>query len=113
MATTVTVTIVGRSYDIGCGDGQEEIVRAFARQIDDRALGLLRQVGQVADAKLLLMVALTLAEELSEAQKSPSSAPNGGNGADQKDDEAESDLADSILALARRLDTIAERLGDD
>ncbi len=65
MPATVTVSVAGRSYEIGCDDGQEERVRALAADIDRRVNDLLKSVGAVGEARLLFMAALLIADELS------------------------------------------------
>lgn len=63
----VTVTINGRPYDIGCDDGQEEHVRGLAEYLDGRVGDLIGNMGQVGDARLLVMASLLIADELVEA----------------------------------------------
>ena len=103
MPATVTVSVVGRSYEIGCDPGQEERVRKLAADIDRRANELLKSVGAVGEARILFMAALLIADELADLKtvlerERQAAAPS---------DEA---LAGSIDLLARRLDSIAERL---
>ncbi|MBC6980286.1 MULTISPECIES: cell division protein ZapA [unclassified Caulobacter] len=63
---TVTVEINGRPYNVGCADGQEERVRALARQFDDNVRQVAQDVGHVGDIRLFLMAALLVADELSD-----------------------------------------------
>ncbi len=49
--------MVGRSYEIGCDDGQEEHVRKLAADIDRRASDLLKSVGAVGEGRILFMTA--------------------------------------------------------
>ena len=102
MAATVAVTIVGRTYEINCDEGQEDYLRSLATEVDRRAADLVRTVGPVADARLLVMVALMMADELAELSRNPPRP--------SVDGEADAALAGGIDALARRIDTIAERL---
>jgi cell division protein ZapA len=103
MAATVTVTIVGRSYEVTCDPGQEDYVRRLSEEVDRRAAALLRNVGNVGEARLLIMAALTLADELAETKE----AIERERAAAEPTDAA---LAGGIEKLARRLDAIAERL---
>ena len=66
MPATVTVSVVGRSYEIGCDPGQEERVRKLAADIDRRANDLLKSVGSVGEGRILFMTALLLADELAD-----------------------------------------------
>ncbi len=103
MPATVTVTVVGRSYEIGCDDGQEEHVRKLAADIDRRASDLLKSVGAVGEGRILFMTALLIADELADMR---SALDRERNAAVQSD----SIVADGVTALARRVDAIAERL---
>ena len=63
----VNITVNGREYQIACGDGEEEHIEQLAAYINHHAGELVQQAGQVGEARLLLMTALVLADELSEA----------------------------------------------
>ena len=64
----VTVTVNTRTYTLGCDDGEEEHVLHLSKYIDTRLAELIAHVGQVGEARLLLMVALVLSDELLGAQ---------------------------------------------
>ena len=103
MTTRVSITIAGRAYEIGCDDGQEDVVRALAAGVDRRAMEVLRAVGPESEARLLLMVALTLADELAEAERARGGASVAADGAD-------AGLAAAVAGLARRIEAIADSL---
>ena len=63
----VTVTINGRNYEIACDNGQESHLTRLAESVNKRVDGLVGNLGQVGDTRLLLMASLLLADELSEA----------------------------------------------
>jgi len=63
----VTVTINGRQYRIGCEDGQEDHVIGLARDFDRRILDLHERFGEIGDARLTVMAALEVADQLAEA----------------------------------------------
>lgn len=105
MATTVSITIVGRAYEISCDDGQEDYLKSLAVEVDRRAGDLLRSVGQVGDARLLVMVTLLMADEISELRRRL--APDGANVDPRVADLA---LAGGIDSLVRRIEAIADRL---
>jgi cell division protein ZapA len=65
----VSVTINGRVYDINCDDGQEEHVAGLAGYVDDRVADLARSMGQIGDARLLVMASLLISDELVEAAR--------------------------------------------
>jgi cell division protein ZapA len=63
----IGVTVNGRNYPIACDDGQEEHVTRLAAYIDKRAAELAATVGPVGESRLLVMIGLLVADELSEA----------------------------------------------
>jgi cell division protein ZapA len=63
----VEVIVNGREYQIGCDIGQEDRLRELANMFDKRVQVLTKSVGQVGDARLMLMAGLVLADELSNA----------------------------------------------
>ena len=63
----VAVRINGRAYQVACEDGQEEHLEKLAAYIDQRVGELVREVGQVGDARLLVMASLIIADELADA----------------------------------------------
>ena len=105
----VSVTVNNRLYQVGCDDGEEDQVRRLSQMLDGRVKELAALVGQVGEARLLLMTALTLADDLEGAQrdiaaiKREIAAMRSEQGAAQAD-------SDALLGLARRLEDIAARL---
>jgi cell division protein ZapA len=59
----VNVMVNGRAYTIACDEGEEEHLRQLAAMVDAKAQEVLSSVGQVGDARLLLMAALLIADE--------------------------------------------------
>jgi len=104
MSATVQITVAGRSYEIACDAGQEQTLTKLSTDIDKRAQQLLKSVGPVSDAKLLVMVALTLVDDLAEAR--------GGAAAPAKEIDPELDFrfAEGIDKLTARVEAIADRL---
>jgi cell division protein ZapA len=65
----VNVTINGRQFRMACEDGQEDHLRGLAKGLDDRISALRTQFGEIGDARLTVMAALMIADELSESGK--------------------------------------------
>ena len=63
----VEVVVNGRTYQVACDVGQEDRLRELAQQFDKRVQVLASSVGQVGDARLLLMAGLVITDELSGA----------------------------------------------
>ncbi|PKU25076.1 cell division protein ZapA [Telmatospirillum siberiense] len=109
MVATVNIMVVGRTYEISCDEGQEEDVRALAAEVDRRATELLRAVGQVGDARLLVMVGLMMADEIAELRR----RDGGGTPAPMlaaTQDEDDAALSTKLDVLARQINAIADRL---
>jgi cell division protein ZapA len=62
----VSVTVNGRNFMVACDDGQEDHVTELAVYIDGHVTELANSVGQVGDARLMLMASLLVTDELSE-----------------------------------------------
>ena len=62
----VTIRVNGRDYAIACGDGEEAHVADLAQYVDHHASALAGKVGALGETRLLLMTALTIADELGE-----------------------------------------------
>ena len=102
----VTVTINGRNYPIACNAGEESRIAELARYVDGKVKGFAKEFGAVGEARLLLLTALILADELAEAREAQNGHPAAGNGAAALGDS----LAGGIDHLARRIEAIATRL---
>ena len=113
----VSINVNGRDYQIACDDGEEEHIEYLASYISHHAEDLVGRAGQVGEARLLLMTALVLADELSVAYSELDEArgvEGGGNGAGLaraagpgRDDGVAWELLESLL---ERLEQVAERL---
>lgn len=104
----VGVEINGRKYQIACDDGQEAHLKRLGDYIDNRVQELVAAVGQVGDARLLVMVSLLIADELSDAY-SELGVARGGDGVAARMDQEEH-LSVAIETLAERIELIAESL---
>lgn len=100
----VKVTINGRGYDIACDDGEEGHVETLGRFVDEKVAGLVSEIGQVGDSRLLVMATLLICDELYEAYAKLEARGKGGGGAQTAVD---GDAAEHLAAMARRIDDIA------
>jgi cell division protein ZapA len=105
----VTVTVNSRSYAITCEPGQERHVQALAAELDRRVGAAARDLGQVGEARLLLLTALMLLDELAEAETRRAGAPATAQGL-QRLDRLEQEAARAIESLAQRVEAVATRL---
>jgi cell division protein ZapA len=65
----VSIQIANRTYDLACGDGEEQRVQELARYVDEKFVELRRQMPQgTPEVKLMVLTALMLADESREAR---------------------------------------------
>ena len=62
----VNITLNKREYQVACDDGQEAHLSRLGKYVDKRLNELIAAVGQVGEARLLVMVSLLLTDELSD-----------------------------------------------
>jgi len=65
----VNVSINNRQYRMACEDGEEAHLLRLAKDLDLRIEELRGRFGEIGDTRLIVMAAITVADELSEAGK--------------------------------------------
>ena len=65
----VSVTIAGRTFRMACEDGEEERLSGLAQKIDLKIAEMRAAFGEIGDNRLTVMAAITVADELAEAQR--------------------------------------------
>ena len=60
----VTIRINGYAYTVGCDDGQEPHLQLMAAAVEDRINSIKSLGGQSGEARLLVLAALLMADEL-------------------------------------------------
>jgi len=105
----VIVTVNGRTYPIGCDDGEEAQVTRLSGLVEARVRELTALVGQVGESRLMLMAGLTLADDLEHAQAEIQALRQEINDLQRRNSAAQED-ANAMLGLAQRLEDIAARL---
>jgi cell division protein ZapA len=97
----VTLRINGYSYVLGCPDGQEAHLLAMAAEVDQRIEAVKASAGPSGEARMLVMAALTLADDLHDLKQA------GGVPAPAKPDPK---LGRRLGRLAKRAEDIADGL---
>jgi cell division protein ZapA len=110
----VNVMVNGRAYTIACDEGEEDHLRELAATVDAKAREVLSSVGQVGDARLLLMAAILIADE-HHGGKEDAADRHAGDAAmrtelEERAEEAESKVAASLEQAVSRLEQIAASL---
>jgi len=63
----INVTINGRQYRMACEEGQEVQLLKLAESLESRIQNLRGKFGEIGDARLIVMAALTVCDELLDA----------------------------------------------
>jgi cell division protein ZapA len=63
----INVTINGRQYRMACEEGQEARLLKLAENLESRIQSLRGKFGEIGDARLTVMAALTVCDELADA----------------------------------------------
>jgi cell division protein ZapA len=103
----VDVMVNGRPYPVACDDGQEDHLIDLAHYIDKRVAELSKTMGQVGDARLILMASLLVADELLEAVESANTLRQT---LEERQEGSENDAEATFATLASRIENIAARL---
>jgi cell division protein ZapA len=96
----VTVRINGYVYTVGCQDGEEEHLLAMADEVERRIESIKVAAGPSGEARMLVMAALLMADDLYEMRRSLRAGQPVALGADPK-------LGRRLGKLARRAEDIA------
>jgi cell division protein ZapA len=71
----VTVRINGYSYTVGCQDGEEQHLLAMASEVDRRIESIRATAGPSGEARMLVMAALLMADDLYEKEAALAGRP--------------------------------------
>ena len=93
----VEITINKQIYKIACDEGQEDHIKNLSLLINDEVEKLVSSLGQVGDARLLLMTCLIIADKLKEK-------PN------KEVSENYDSLAEEIKSITQRIELVADKL---
>ncbi|WP_374441785.1 cell division protein ZapA [Stella sp.] len=103
---SVALTINGRSYSVSCGAGEEERLRRLASYIDQKATQISGDLGQIGEARVILMAGLLIADELASAFEEIARLKRAAEGQNSVQDS----LGRELDLVAQRVETIAARL---
>ncbi len=110
----VKVTVNSREYPVACEDGEEAHLIELAGYLNRIVGELVQSIGQVGEARLMLMTGLLIADELFESRNSVARLESdisdtklaGGKAAEEAVEAANA----ALDRTAARLDGIADRL---
>ncbi len=101
----VTLKVNGYYHTVGCADGQEEHLKAMAAEVERRIERVKALGAQGDEARLLLLAALLMADELHDLKLAMSASPPSPSPEEQQRRAA---LAARIARLAAQAEAIAE-----
>lgn len=113
----VNVTISGKTYRMACDDGQEEHLTSLGERLSQTIEMLRVRFGEIGDQRLTVMAAITLADNMSESERRLREIESQISGLEEaraaiaeRQDAAETGIAQMIDGVAERLEGIADRL---
>jgi cell division protein ZapA len=107
----VVVKINGRDFPLSCPDGQEARIRRLAQYVDAKTVEFRNNLGQIGEARLMLLAAIVIADELLDTSEALQQERNRARSADAAAADAASEAAASGLRdVAERIESIAARL---
>jgi len=113
----VSVTINGRQFRMACEDGQETHLMGLAEDLDRRIEGLRNQFGEIGDTRLVVMAALTVADELVEmgqrlrkTEAELATLRDTRSASVEHSQVAEAAIASSLHAAAERIERVTKTL---
>ena len=65
----VDITVNNRSYRISCKDGEEERILRLASLINNQVQQLSEKIGQLGEARMILLASLVLLDKSEETEK--------------------------------------------
>ena len=109
----VVVKINGRDFPLSCPDGQEPRIRRLAQYVDAKTVEFRNSLGQIGEARLMLLAAIVIADELldtsealqQERNRAQNATPQIGEGASGAAASGLRDVAERIESIAARLET--------
>ncbi|MFV0279895.1 MAG: cell division protein ZapA [Rhodoblastus sp.] len=113
----VVVTIAGRTYRMNCEDGQEGHIEGLAQHVDSKMAGLRTSFGEIGEQRLVVMAAITVADELADAkgriaslEQQLAALAEVNKDARQTRAARETHLADAIGGAAERIEKLAREI---
>jgi cell division protein ZapA len=111
----VTVKVNGYAYTVGCEDGQESHLQAMSTQVDSRVDSIKALGGNAGEARLLLLAALLMADEIHDLKieldllrRSAAQSSRSANG--MAEPQTDPEVAKRLGRLATRAEQIAASL---
>jgi len=116
----VTVTINSRQFRMACEDGQEEHLAQLAQKLDARIAALRDKFGEIGDARLTVMAALVMADELldltgrlREMEKQLATVQSAQGAAADRVNANQAAVVEALSSAAERIESVARKLNQN
>jgi cell division protein ZapA len=113
----VTVTINRRQYRMACEEGQEEHLLRLCADLNRRIAELGHKFGEIGDARLILMAALSVADELADTsdritrlEQELATLRNARSAASDRTHASQTAIIDAFNSTAERVEQLSKRL---
>ncbi|MGJ5042300.1 MULTISPECIES: cell division protein ZapA [unclassified Bradyrhizobium] len=106
----INVTINGRQYRMACEEGQELRLLKLAESLESRITNLRGKFGEIGDARLTVMAALTVCDELIDANQRVQVLEQELEGLRNVRNQASDRARATQVAVAKALNAAAERI---
>jgi cell division protein ZapA len=100
----VTLRINGYAYTLGCQDGEEAHLEAMGAEVSNRIDGIRAAAGPSGEARMLVMAALMMADDIFELRARLEAVEGAGSA------KADPRLSRKLNRMAKRAEEIAEGL---
>ncbi len=116
---TVIAQVYGKEYTLACDAGQEQHLQGLIQDVNSRIRQLEKAVGKLPEPLMLLYSTLMVADELHDTQRDLSRTKEelghvreqmNESGDDARLAILEEEVADSLHAIATRIEGLAEKL---
>ena len=106
----VNVSIGGRSYRLACNEGEEPHLEALARAVDAKFEAMHKAFGEIGDQRLIVMTALTFADECAEARQTIAALEAEAERGAERERAARHDAEIQAVAAAQAFGELSQRL---
>ena len=96
-SSVVEITVNNQIYKISCEEGQEEHIKNLAKFINNELKQLVSSVGQIGEARLLLMTCLIIADKLKDESSLSKSLDH-------------DFLLEALQKITHRVETVADKI---
>jgi cell division protein ZapA len=106
----ISLTVNGRPFAVACDDGQEARIRRLGQYVDAKVAEFVGSLGQIGEARLLLLAALVIADELADTNEALRLERSEARAAQAGATAAAGAAASGVHSIAQRVEAIAARL---